>query len=946
MSDDYPILRDFDIPDVFLPAARVLADFYPFLNNSSGADSALVETQLVSLSKYHSSTLRQLSKHKPSFEDDSDAFPGMVLLTLVDHTKDFVVANSSFSLASFRWWPLPAALKQLKDEGYRAFPSGASLEDCLLNFFSSNRPNTPAQNEGTVDLADSDEPSKPPQSAIPSSSAAAPSRVSRPHPVPSPLPKIATLDSPSKPSVSSGSGSKPSITTRKPPPFGPATRPRPVPVSKPAREPILTMRASKPEPRSSHEEELPVPEDEEDSTDAEVHSIPALVPLKTSSSSKPIHPYALAWAKAAPNSSRSGKFRPSAKGSASSSLHQDKDDDNAMAVDSPPHSSSAHLPNPPRRGVSTKQVARVSSRPRLRQPVSTRNSSLTSKAKAIAVRVGKGKEVKAPKSAKMLSKPSMIIPRSHPSSSSRRSSLPEDEEDEEDDEEEEDDEDPDQAPPDEDEDEDELDASGDDDAEFLAKKAASTPPRHRHPQSKASAKAKAHLAPVTKPGGSKRKREASLPDPNAPVTRSRKSEVSRRRKAPSEDPSLVAEDEPPPKKVRRRHPSDDEASVPEEEEDPTTSYAPRRRRIFRAAQGKRTNAKSSQRKERTDFGPIPSPPASFEEVEVKPVDEMDFIDDNPPSLLPSLPGTNHVDSRNLAFWDGPASYGLTRDLGDINNGVHRKLRGTLSVPGQLDIEVHTVTNALAPMILRTPDNFIPCCPECVDDPEGCIPCSHPDGKPSNADEFDQLKVAFATWGESSEAGIGRQMGEIAEGRRVVENLILTRDSLNDQISHLASVDAARVRKLRASCRDPRDMIRILIRNDAGFQWSMPIITQLCAVFDWECSEFSSSLVLERDEAGNCQLRNPSTNVILPIPSDFPSDTPRPSSSKGPSMLPEAEGLSDPDFLAEPEPLVKVAEDEKEADPAAGVSSPVPTACPAPPPSPAVNRASEEGISKP
>ncbi|KAK1228803.1 hypothetical protein PQX77_008149 [Marasmius sp. AFHP31] len=64
------------------------------------------------------------------------------------------------------------------------------------------------------------------------------------------------------------------------------------------------------------------------------------------------------------------------------------------------------------------------------------------------------------------------------------------------------------------------------------------------------------------------------------------------------------------------------------------------------------------------------------------------------------------------------------------------------------------------------------------------------------------------------------------------------------------------------------------------------------------------------------------------------------------MLPEAERLSDPDFLAEPEPLVKVAEDEKEADPAAGVSSPVPTACPAPPPSPAVNGASEEGISKP
>ncbi|KAK1229002.1 hypothetical protein PQX77_007946 [Marasmius sp. AFHP31] len=729
-----------------------------------------------------------MSKHKSSFDNDTDAFPGVALLTIVEQTRTLADTDSAYNRSSYGWWPRPSALKQLKDEAYRPFPSGYSLDQCLLNFSSSKRPNTPPINNGTVVLEESDDPSKLSKADVSLASPVPPSQSAWQVPEPSPLPKIATLDSLSKPPSSSGSGIKPAA-----PPFGPAFRSKLGPVSKTSREPLLAMRAFK-APRSVHEDELPT-EEEEDSTDTEVWSIPAPIPLKTSIS-KAAHPSTKAGAKAAPKSSHSGGFRPSIKGSASSSFRRVAEDDDAMEVDTPLASSSKHIPTPPRHGVSAKQVARGTSRPRIRQPVSTCNSSLTAKAKALAIRVSKGKEVDAPKSFKIPSKPSVVISSSHQASSSRHSSPPIDEEEEEDDEEEEGD---------------ELDASGDDDP--LASKS----------------------------GDSKRKRETSLPNPDAPVTRSLKSEGARQRKAPSEDPSLVAEDEPLRKKVRRQHESADEVPAPIEEEDLALSYVPRRH----PPQGKKTNAKSSHRKERTDFGPIPSPPASFEKVEVKPFEEMDFIDDNPPSLLPSLPGTNHVDSRNLGSWDGPASYRLTRDLGDINNSVHRKLRGTLSVPSQLDIEVHAVTNALAPMILP-----------CQKKKKVCLFAS-------SADEFDQLKVAFATWGESSEARIGRQMGEIAEGRRVVKKLILTRDSLNDQILHLASVDAAR--------------------------WSMPIIAQLCAVFDWECSEFPSSLVLERDEAGNCQLRNPSTHVVLPISSDFPSGTPwpNPSSNAGNLVAPEA-----------------------------------------------------------
>ncbi|KAK1217473.1 hypothetical protein PQX77_019873 [Marasmius sp. AFHP31] len=419
LSVDYPFLHDFDIPDQFIPAVCAFADFHSYFNDPDGTDLSKFEEELVAISTHHTATLRQMSKHKSSFDDDTDAFPGVALLTIVEQTRTLADADSAYNRSSFGWWPRPSALKQLKDEAYRPFPLGYSLDQCLLNFFSSKRPNTPPINNGTIVLEEPDDPSKLSKADASLASSQSAGRV----PKLSPLPKIATLDSVSKPPSLSGSGVKPAA-----PPFGLAFRSKLGPVSKTSREPLLAMRASK-APRPVHEDELPA-EEEEDSTDAEVRSIPAPIPLKTSISSKAAHPSTKAGAKAAPKSSRSGGFCPSIKGSASSSFRRVAEDDDAMEVDTPLASSSKRIPTQPRHGVSTKQVARGTSRPRIHQPVPSRNSSLTAKATALAIRVSKGKEVDAPKSFKIPSKPSVVISGSRQASSSRHSSPPIDEEEE------------------------------------------------------------------------------------------------------------------------------------------------------------------------------------------------------------------------------------------------------------------------------------------------------------------------------------------------------------------------------------------------------------------------------------------------------------------------------------------------------------------------------------
>ncbi|KAK1228237.1 hypothetical protein PQX77_008725 [Marasmius sp. AFHP31] len=119
LSVDYPFLRDFDIPDQFIPAACAFADFHPFLNDPNLVAFSDVENELVEIANHHATTLRKMSRYKPSFDDDSDSFPGVAMLTIVEHTKELARSNSPYSKASFRWWPLPAALKQLKDEDYR-----------------------------------------------------------------------------------------------------------------------------------------------------------------------------------------------------------------------------------------------------------------------------------------------------------------------------------------------------------------------------------------------------------------------------------------------------------------------------------------------------------------------------------------------------------------------------------------------------------------------------------------------------------------------------------------------------------------------------------------------------------------------------------------------------------------------------------------------------------
>ncbi|KAK1217624.1 hypothetical protein PQX77_019716, partial [Marasmius sp. AFHP31] len=320
-----------------------------------------------------------------------------------------------------------------------------------------------------------------------------------------------------------------------------------------------------------------------------------------------------------------------------------------------------------------------------------------------------------------------------------------------------------------------------------------------------------------------RKLDEVSPPPSFPTTRSRSAKGRKTSRLPAADQGAQSAEE-------------EEAEGEDEEEPPQKKARQSSQGTSFAAPGplsRRRNVQAQSRsKSRPVFSPPPSPPHTPADIQSKPLSGLLSNNHNPPALYPSLPGTNHVDSRNIGFWDGPTSYGLTRDLAGVDNGVQRKVRGNLRAPTQLDINVREVSNALSPMLLRTLDNYVPCCTNCVHNPDQCIPCPHTEEKPSRsrkcqpcqilkiscsfalgATETDQLKNLYATLGDSSEAGIGRQMGEIAEGRRIVENLVRSRDSLNEQINHLASLDAGRVSRLRASCRDPRDVLQVLMRNE-------------------------------------------------------------------------------------------------------------------------------------
>ncbi|KAJ8089827.1 hypothetical protein PM082_018403 [Marasmius tenuissimus] len=385
------------------------------------------------------------------------------------------------------------------------------------------------------------------------------------------------------------------------------------------------------------------------------------------------------------------------------------------------------------------------------------------------------------------------------------------------------------------------------------------------------------MRPSSGPLTSKRKRD-STPEPQH-STRARSMSAA---EAPaSEDEESSGSDSPPAKKAK-------------------TSSKAKGKGTAHKHSGSRSRARFY---ERPQYGTTPADLNSYEDMEIRDVDSvLGTPNKSPAPLWTSLPGTNNADEEKSEFWDPVNGYFLLRGQTGVPDGVIRDLRGYLSVPGQLDLHVNHFVNATAPM--RAPalgrSNLV--CFSCVLHPETCVPFPADDEQHlSNSrkclfcvqkklscvmscpsEEFDKMKELCAGWGESSEAGLSRQFEEIANGRRTVERLINTRNDLDTEIQRLADRDAALVAKLRECCRDPRDILRHLSRNDPDFQLSMPTIIQLCSVFGWDFSELPEPLQFGRHTDGTPYLRNQARGDVLMIPStsEFPTGTPAPTA--GPS----------------------------------------------------------------
>ncbi|KAJ8089843.1 hypothetical protein PM082_018419 [Marasmius tenuissimus] len=395
------------------------------------------------------------------------------------------------------------------------------------------------------------------------------------------------------------------------------------------------------------------------------------------------------------------------------------------------------------------------------------------------------------------------------------------------------------------------------------------------------------MRPSSGPLTSKRKRD-STPEPQ-PSTRARLMSASGHRsrslspsaaEAPaSEDEESSGSDSPPAKKAK----TSGKAKEPRHKHSGSRSRA----RFY----------------ERPHYGTPPPDLNSYEDMEIRDVDSvLGTPNKSPAPLWTSLPGTNNADEEKSEFWDPVNGYFLLKGQTGVPDGVIRDLRGYLSVPGQLDLHVNHFVNATAPMRAPALGRSKLVCFSCVLHPETCVP--FPADGPSKlsnsrkclfcvqkklscvmscpSEEFDKMKELCADWGESSEAGLSRQFEEIANGRRTVEKLINARNDLDTEIQRLADRDAALVAKLRECCRDPRDILRHLSRNDPDFQLSMPTIIQLCSVFGWDFSELPEPLQFGRHTDGTPYLRNQARGDVLMIPStsEFPTGTPAPAA--GPS----------------------------------------------------------------
>ncbi|KAJ8089751.1 hypothetical protein PM082_018327 [Marasmius tenuissimus] len=378
------------------------------------------------------------------------------------------------------------------------------------------------------------------------------------------------------------------------------------------------------------------------------------------------------------------------------------------------------------------------------------------------------------------------------------------------------------------------------------------------------------MRPSSGPLTSKRKRE-SAPEPQH-STRARS--MSAMAAPVSEDEESSGSNSPPAKKAK------------------TSSQAKGKGPAHKHS-GSRSRARFY---ERPQYGTPPADLNSYEDMEIRNADSvLGTPNKSPAPLWTSLPGTNNADEEKSEFWDPANGYFLLKGQTGVPDGVIRDLRGYLSVPGQLDLHVNHFVNATAPMRAPALGRSKLVCFSCVLHPETCVPFPADDEQHlSNSrkclfcvqkklscvmscpsEEFDKMKELCAGWGESSEAGLSRQFEEIANGRRTVERLINTRNDLDTEIQRLADRDAALVAKLRECCRDPRDILRHLSRNDPDFQLSMPTIIQLCSVFGWDFSELPEPLQFGRHTDGTPYLRNQARGDVLMIPStsEFPTGTP-------------------------------------------------------------------------
>ncbi|KAL0062717.1 hypothetical protein AAF712_010412 [Marasmius tenuissimus] len=385
------------------------------------------------------------------------------------------------------------------------------------------------------------------------------------------------------------------------------------------------------------------------------------------------------------------------------------------------------------------------------------------------------------------------------------------------------------------------------------------------------------MRPSSGPLTSKRKRD-STPEPQHPI---RARSMSAAAAPASEDGESSGSDSPPPKKAK-------------------TSSKTKGKGPAHKHSGSRSRARFY---ERPQYGTPPPDFKSPDDMEIRDADSvLGTPNKSPAPLWTSLPGTNNADEEKSEFWDPVNGYFLSKGQSGVPDGVIQDLRGYLSVPGQLDLHVNHFVNATAPMRAPALGRSKLVCFSCVLHPETCVPFPADDEQHlSNSrkclfcvqkklscvmscpsEEFDKMKELCAGWGESSEAGLSRQFEEIANGRRTVERLITTRNDLDTEIQRLANRDAALVAKLRECCRDPRDILRVLSRNDPDFQLSMPTIMQLCSVFGWDFSELPEPLQFGRHTDGTPYLRNQAQGDVLMIPStsEFPTGTPAPAA--GPS----------------------------------------------------------------